>query len=61
MAALDHLATYLGDRTFVNVLVESLPTPVLVSATGAAEIDMLTPDQPVWLAFNGQTVVIPGA
>jgi spermidine/putrescine transport system ATP-binding protein/putrescine transport system ATP-binding protein len=50
--------TFLGDRTFVNVLVDGLPAPVLVSAAGMAEVDMLAPDQRVWLAFNQQTVVI---
>jgi spermidine/putrescine transport system ATP-binding protein/putrescine transport system ATP-binding protein len=52
--------TFLGDRTFVNVLVDGLPAPVLVSAAGVAEVDMLAPDQRVWLAFNQQTVVIAG-
>jgi spermidine/putrescine transport system ATP-binding protein/putrescine transport system ATP-binding protein len=50
--------TFLGDRTFVSVLVDSLPTPVLVSAPGVAEVDTLTPNQKVWLAFNQQILVI---
>jgi spermidine/putrescine transport system ATP-binding protein/putrescine transport system ATP-binding protein len=51
-------ATYLGDRTFVNVLVQGLESPILVSGVGLPDLEALQPDKQAWLDFTRQVIVI---
>jgi ABC-type Fe3+/spermidine/putrescine transport system ATPase subunit len=51
-------STYLGDRTFVNVLVQGLESPILVSGAGLPELEALHPEKQVWLDFTRQVIVI---
>jgi spermidine/putrescine ABC transporter ATP-binding subunit len=51
-------STYLGDRTFVGVLVKGLDTPVLASLSGLQGAESFYPGRPVLLEFSPEATVI---
>ncbi|HEY4164190.1 MAG TPA: ABC transporter ATP-binding protein [Dongiaceae bacterium] len=54
-------ATYLGDRTFVNVMIEGREMPILASISGLTSIEPFHSGRRVWLDFSRQSTVIANA
>jgi spermidine/putrescine transport system ATP-binding protein/putrescine transport system ATP-binding protein len=51
-------ATYLGDRTFVNVMIDGLEMPVLACISGLTSTEPFHSGRRVWLDFSRQSTVI---
>ena len=51
-------AAYLGDRSHLNVLVPGREQPVAVAVQNMEGSELTASDQPVWLSFAGESVVL---
>jgi spermidine/putrescine ABC transporter ATP-binding subunit len=51
-------ATYLGDRTYVSVVVDGMTTPILACLSGLSDADQFCKGRPVWVEFSREVTVI---
>lgn len=53
-------AAYLGDRSHFHVLLPGHDLPVAVQNMQPSAVGLAASDQPVWLSFSGESVVLLG-